>query len=107
MHAESRQLLTVSLYAAAGGGIGTALSDWGSSLVPNLEVRDPKGNLLAATSADRRGDSNFAESVERVGPMIETSFRAADAGDYEIVVSDADGQGGPNYFYALQIWKNK
>jgi len=107
VHAESRQLLTVSVYAAAGGGIGTALSDWGSSLVPNLEVRDPKGNLLSATTADRKGDFNFAESVERVGPMTETSFRAADAGDYEIVVSDADGQGGPNYFYALQIWKNK
>ena len=107
VHAEARQLLTVSLYAAAGSGIGTPLSDWGSSLVPNLEVRDPKGSLLSTTSADRKGDINFAESVERTGPMIETAFRAADAGDYELVVSDADGQGGPNYFYALQIWKNK
>ncbi|MFL5308871.1 MAG: hypothetical protein ACJ79H_00315 [Myxococcales bacterium] len=107
IHAETRQLVTVSLYAAPGGGIGTQLSDWGSGLVPNLEVRDPSGTLLSYTSADRKGESNFAEAVDRVGPMIETSFRAAVAGDYEIVVSDADGQGGPNYFYALQLWKNK
>jgi hypothetical protein len=107
VHAEARQLVTVSMYAAAGAGIGTPLSDWGSGLVPNLEVRDPKGNLLSSTSADRKGDINFAESFERNGPMIETSFRATDAGDYEIVVSDADGTNGPNYFYALQIWKNK
>jgi hypothetical protein len=107
VHAEAGQLVTVSLLAARGGGMGPSLADWGSALMPNLEVRDVKGTLLSLTSADRKGEANFAESTQRPDPMVETSFRAPAAADYDIVVSDTDGQGGANYFYALHVWKNQ
>jgi hypothetical protein len=107
VHAEAGQLLTVSLLTARGGGMGPPLADWGSALMPNLEVRDLAGNLLSQTSADRKGESNFAESTQRPDPMVETSFRAPAAADYDIVVTDVDGQGGPNYFYALHLWQNQ
>jgi hypothetical protein len=38
---------------------------------------------------------------------MQTSFRAPAAGDFDITVTDADGQAGPNYFYALHVWKNQ
>ena len=38
--------------------------------------------------------------------MVEVAFRAPAAGDYDVAVSDADGQGGAAYFYALQVRKN-
>jgi hypothetical protein len=115
VHAEAGQLMTVSLLGAAGGGLGMSLADWGSSLVPNVEVRDSLGNLLSAASADRKGSFNFAETLQHplvgqtsnVPPTVQTSFRATAAGDFDIAVSDADGQGGANYFYALHVWKNQ
>jgi len=59
----------------------------------------------------RKGSFNFAESAQpgqlARAPMIETAFRAPAAGDYDAVVSDSDGQGGPTYFYALHVWGNK
>ena len=104
----------VSLLAAPGAAIGTTLSDWGSALMPRLEVRGPQGEVLSWTAADRKGAFNFAESAQHPllplldrSPMIQTSFRAAAAGDYEVVVSDADGQGGPTYFYALNVSGNQ
>ena len=114
-HAEAGQLVTVSLLAASGAGLATPLADWGSALMPTLEVRNAQGNLLSVTSADRRGESNFAESLQHplfalIGgglPMLQTSFRAPASADYDIVVSDADGQSGPNYFYALHVWRNQ
>jgi hypothetical protein len=39
--------------------------------------------------------------------MVETSFRAAAEGNYDVTVADADGQGGPGFFYALRVWKNQ
>jgi hypothetical protein len=107
--------MTVSLLGPAGGGLGMPMADWGSALVPGIEVRDSLGTLLSATSADRKGDFNFAETLQHplvgqinnVPATVQTSFRAPAAADYEIVVSDADGQGGPNYYYALHVWKNQ
>jgi hypothetical protein len=115
VHAEAGQLMTASLLGPAGGGLGMPLADWGSALVPTLEIRDSLGTLLSTTSADRKGDFNFAETLQHplvgqisnVPPTVQTAFRAPAAGDYEIVVSDPDGQGGPNYFYALHVWKNQ
>jgi hypothetical protein len=115
VHAEAGQFMTVSLLGHAGGGLGMPLSDWGSALVPTIEVRDSLGNLLSATSADRKGDFNYAETLQHplVGQTsnapatVQTSFRAPAAADYDIVVSDADGQGGPTYYYALHVWKNQ
>jgi hypothetical protein len=107
VNAEAGQLVTVSLLTSKGEGEGPAVADWGSALVPNLEVRDLRGTLLSLTSADRKGESNFAESTQRPDPMIETSFRAPIAADYDIVVTDVDGQGGATYFYALHVWKNQ
>lgn len=106
--AQKNQLITVSILAAAGGGAGTALSDFGSSLMPNLEVRDSSGALLSVASADRKGESNYAESLMsgHADAMVEVSFRAPANGNYDIAVSDADGQGGPTYFYALRVGKN-
>jgi hypothetical protein len=83
--------------------------------VPSIEVRDSLGALLSATSVDRRGGLNFAETLQhplvgQVGnapPTMQTSFRAPAAGDFDITVTDADGQAGPNYFYALHVWKNQ
>jgi hypothetical protein len=70
--------------------------------------------VLSSTAADRKGGFNFAESAQHPllplldrAPMIQTSFRAPAAGDYDIVVSDADGQGGPTYFYALNAGGNQ
>jgi len=106
VHAEPGQLVTVSVHAAAGQGMGSAWTDCGSALMPRLEVRGPDGAVLSATSADRKGSLNFAESAQPpalFGPMVQAAFRAPAAGDYEIVVADADGQGGPTYFYALQV----
>jgi 2-phosphosulfolactate phosphatase len=97
----------VSLFAARGGNDAGPYGDWGSALVPTVEVHDGQGNLLSATSADRLGATNFAESVLRPDPMIEASFRAPAAGDYIVVVSDANAAGGPSFFYALQVWKNQ
>jgi len=114
VHAEAGQLTTVSLLAASGSGMGTAFSDWGSALMPRLEVRSLQGDVLSWTAADRKGAFNFAESAQYPllplldrSPMIQTSFRAPAAGDYEIVVTDADGQGGPTYFYALNAGSNQ
>ncbi|MFL5311048.1 MAG: PPC domain-containing protein [Myxococcales bacterium] len=115
VHAEAGQLMTVSVLGAAGAGLGMPLADWGSALVPSVEVRDSLGNLVSATSADRGGGFNFAETIQHplvaqignVPPTVQTSFRAPAAGDYDVAVFDADGQGGPDYFYALHVWKNQ
>jgi len=107
IHGEAGQLVSVSLLAAAGGGMGTALADWGSSLVPVVEVRDAAGNLIATTSADRKGLTNFAESTLHTDTMTETSFRAPTGADYDVTVYDADSQGGAAYFYALHVGKNQ
>jgi hypothetical protein len=106
VHAVAGQLVSISLYAG-NGGIASSLTDWGSALLPALEIRDPQGNLLSATSADRKGEINVAQSMLRPEAMIEASFRAAAEGNYDVAVSDADGQGGPNFFYALRVWKNQ
>ena len=107
VHAEAGQLVTVALLAAGSEGILVPTTDWGSALIPQLSVSDLQGNLLSTTSADRKGETNFAEIEQRSEPMIETSFRAPAAGDYDVAVSDADGQGGATYFYALHTWKNQ
>jgi hypothetical protein len=107
VHGEAGQLVTVGLLAAAGSGMGTSLADWGSSLVPVVEVRDASGNLIAQTSADRKGRTNFAESTMDTDTMLETSFRAPSGADYDVTVYDADSQGGAGYFYALHVWKNQ
>src|SRR5207237_1185810 len=82
------------LLAAPGAGIGTSSSDWGSALMPKLEVRNLQGGLLSTASADRKGAFNFAESVQHPllplldrAPMIQAAFRAPAAGDYDIVVA--------------------
>jgi Bacterial pre-peptidase C-terminal domain len=116
VHADAAgQLVTVSVLAANGAGLGSFLSDWGSSLIPSIEIRDAAGNLLSATSADRKGATNFAETLQHplvaqisnVPPTVQTSFRAPAAADFDVMVTDADGQGGANYFYALQVGKNQ
>jgi hypothetical protein len=115
VHAEAGQLVTVSVLAANGAGLSSELSDWGSSLIPSVEIRDAAGNLLSATSADRKGATNFAETLQsplvatisNVPPTVQTSFRALAAADFDVMVTDADGQGGANYFYALQVGKNQ
>jgi len=107
VHAEAGQFVSASLLAAPGYGTGTPSADWGSALMANLEVHDAQGNLLAATSADRLGNSNFAETDQRAEEMVEVAFRAPAAGDYDLAVSDADGQGGAAFFYALQLRKNQ
>ncbi|HEY6908737.1 MAG TPA: PPC domain-containing protein [Myxococcales bacterium] len=106
VHAEAGQLVSISLAAAAGGG-STAWTDLGSALLPALEIRDAQGNLLSATSADRKGESNFAQSNLRPESMVEASFRAPAAGNYDLTISDADGQGGPAFTYAVRAWKNQ
>lgn len=106
VHALAGQLVSVSLYAG-NGGISNSLTDWGSALLPALEVRDPQGNLLSATSSDRKGEVNVAQSMLRPEAMVEASFRAAAEGNYDVTVADADGQGGANFFYALRVWKNQ
>ncbi len=106
VHGEAGQLVSISLAAAPGGG-GTVLADLGSALLPNLEVRDGQGHLLSATSADRKGESNFAQSYLRPESMVEASFRAPAAGDYDVTISDVDGQGGPGFTYAVRAWKNQ
>ena len=67
--------------------------------------------MLSLTAADRKGSFNFAESAQPAAlgraPMIETAFRAPAAGDYDVVVSDSNGQGGAAYFYGLHVWGNK
>jgi Bacterial pre-peptidase C-terminal domain len=102
------QLCTVSVLAAAGNGIGTTLNDWGSALIPVLEVRDSSGNLITSSSADRKGLTNYAESTFRYDSHIETSFRAsATGGTYDVAIYDQDKQFGPTYYYALHVWKNQ
>ncbi|MFL5446517.1 MAG: hypothetical protein ACJ78W_18525, partial [Myxococcales bacterium] len=115
VHAEAGQLVTVSILAANGAGLGSLLSDWGSSLFPSVEIHDAAGNLLSAASADRKGAANFAETLQHpllaqisnVPPTVQTSFRAPAAADFDVMVTDADGQGGATYFYALQAGKNQ
>jgi hypothetical protein len=107
VHGEAGQLVSLSLLAAAGAGMGTTLADWGSALVPVVEVRDGSGNLLASASADRKGMNNFAESTVHTDTMLETSFRAPAGADYDVTISDADSQGGATYFYALHVSKNQ
>jgi len=115
VHAEAGQLVTVSVLAATGAGLSSELSDWGSSLIPSVEIRDAAGNLVSATSADRKGLTNFAETLQHplvaqisnVPPTVQTSFRAPAAADYDVMITDADGQGGASYFYAMQVGKNQ
>ena len=61
-HALAGQLVSVSLYAG-NGGIATSLTDWGSALLPAVEIRDPQGNLLSAASADRRNIGHRCEAL--------------------------------------------
>jgi hypothetical protein len=115
VHAEAGQLVTVSVLAGRGAGLGSPLSDWGSSLVPSLQISDSLGNVLSATSARRNGPLDFAETLQHplvaqignVPPTLQASFRAPAAGDFDVLVTDADGQGGTNYFYALNVSKNQ
>lgn len=115
IHVEAGQLMTVSLLGPAGAGLGMPIADWGSSLVPTITVRDSLGNVISTTSADRKGSVNFAETLQHplvsqisgVPPTVQTSFRSAAADDVDIAVSDADGQGGANYYYDLHVWKNQ
>ncbi|HEY6911454.1 MAG TPA: PPC domain-containing protein [Myxococcales bacterium] len=113
--ASSGQLVTISLLGAAGTGLGSPLADWGSGLMPNVEVRNLSGDLLAVAGADRRGEQNYAESLQHplvsaIGgglPMLQVSFHAPASANYDVVVSDADGQGDPSYSYALFVWRNQ
>jgi hypothetical protein len=113
VHAEEGQLVTISLFANAESttcgsqNFASALGDCGSLLCPTVQVFDGAGKLLSSTSADRPGQSNFAESMLRPDAMLETTFRAPAAGSYDVVVSDANNLGGSAYFYALQVWKNQ
>jgi hypothetical protein len=113
VHAEEGQLVTVSLFAGPGASQNSAspFGNWGSALLPTVQVvqvlDSTHSNTLSTTSADRLGLINYAESMLRPEAMLETSFRAPAAGNYDVVVSDANGQGGPAFFYALQIWKNQ
>jgi hypothetical protein len=115
IHAEAGQLMTVSVLGAAGAGLRMPLTDWGSALVPSVAVRDSLGTLVSATSADRQGGANFAETLQHpliaqvgnVPATVQTSFRAPAAGDYDIAITDANGQGGPTYYYAVHVWKNQ
>ncbi len=106
VHALAGQLVSVSLYAAD-GGIAGSNADLGSALLPAMEIHDPRGNLVSAASADRKGEINVAESVLRPEAMVEASFRASAEGNYDVAATDADGQGGANFFYALRVWKNQ
>ncbi|HEY2029617.1 MAG TPA: PPC domain-containing protein [Myxococcales bacterium] len=107
VHALAGQLVTVAAFAAPGGGSGNALADFGSALMPTLQLRDPAGNLLSTSSADRQGNVNFAETNQRPEEMLELAFRAPATADYDLAVSDADGLGGPAYFYGLQVRANQ
>ena len=107
VNAQAGQLVTVSLAAAPGGAGVAAVADLGSALLPNLEIRDAQGNLVSATSADRKGENNFAQSNLRPESMLEASFKAAAAGSYDVAISDADNQGGSNFTYAVRVWKNQ
>jgi hypothetical protein len=108
VHAEEGQLVTVSLYAgpSASGNDAGPFGNWGSELVPTIAVVDPQGKPVSTISTDAIR-TNFAESVLRPEATVETSFRAAAAGDYTVVVSDAGGLFGPTLFYALQVWRNQ
>jgi len=115
VHAEAGQLVTVSVLGPAGAGLASSLADWGSSLMPSLSVRDSSGNVVSSTSADRKGSVNFSETLQHplvaqignVPPTVQASFRAVAAGDFDVAVTDADGQGGANFYYALQASKNQ
>jgi hypothetical protein len=107
VHGEAGQLVTVGILAAAPGGIGTSAGDFGSSLIPIVEIHDTAGNLLATTAADRKGQTNFADSILNPEEMTSTAFRAPAAADYDVTVRDADGQGGAKFFYALHLRKNQ
>jgi hypothetical protein len=109
VHAEAGQLVTVSVLAGAGpsDAMLSPFGNWGSAILPAVQILDGQGKVVAATSADRLGSTNFAESMLRPEAMLETSFRAPAAGDYDVVVADANGLGGPAFFYALQVWKNQ
>jgi hypothetical protein len=109
VHAEAGQLVTVSLFAGAGASqnLASPFGDWGSAILPTVQVLDGQGKVVSETSADRLGATNYAESMLRPDAMLETSFHALAAGDYDIVIADANGLGGPAFFYALQVWKNQ
>jgi hypothetical protein len=107
IHAIAGQLVTVAAFAAPGGGSGTSLADFGSALMPTLQIRDALGNVLSTSSADRQGSVNFAETDQRPEEMVEAAFRAPATADYDVAISDADGQGGPTSFYALQVRVNQ
>ncbi|HEY2030576.1 MAG TPA: PPC domain-containing protein [Myxococcales bacterium] len=107
IHGEAGQLVSVGILAAAPGGIGTSAGDWGSSLIPIVEIHDTAGNLLATTAADRKGQTNFADSILAPEEMTSTVFRAPAGADYDVTVRDADGQGGAKFFYALHLRKNQ
>src|SRR3954447_8958355 len=110
VHAEEGQLVTVSLYAGPGasGNDAGPFGNWGSELLPTIAVVDPQGKAVSTISTEAIR-TNFAESVLRPEAMVESSFRAAAAGDYSVVVSDAGALSGPTptLFYALQVWRNQ
>ncbi|MFL5426931.1 MAG: hypothetical protein ACJ783_18075, partial [Myxococcales bacterium] len=82
--------------------------NWGSELLPTIAVLDPQAKAVSTISTEAIR-TNFAESVLRPEAMVESSFRAAAAGDYAVVVSDAGALSGPTptLFYALQVWRNQ
>jgi Bacterial pre-peptidase C-terminal domain len=108
-HAEAGQLVTVAVHAgpSASGNDASPFGNWGSELVPTVEVLDPQGKSVSVVKTDAIRTS-FAESVLRPDATLEVSFRAAAAGDYAVAVSDASGTlGGPTLFYALHVWRNQ
>jgi len=86
VHAEEGQLVTLSLLAGAAASQNSAspFGNWGSPLLPTVQVVQvldaTHRNTLSTTSADRLGHTNYAESMLRPQAMLETSFRAPAAG---------------------------
>ncbi|HTF57705.1 MAG TPA: hypothetical protein VK661_10770, partial [Planctomycetota bacterium] len=100
--AVAGEVVTFSIYAGVGAlsnGFYTE-SGYGSSLFPDLEVRNGAGTVLRATPY--AGVNFSGESVTNGLATSEVTFVAATAGTYYVRVSPSDASGDSSHLYLLE-----
>ena len=70
----------------------------------HVEVHDPSDRKrLAYLATTKQGHRIYLNRTAVDADQLVVLTRR----DYDVVVSDANGKGGPAFFYALQVWKNQ
>jgi hypothetical protein len=101
------EIVNFSIHAAMGGWAFTTgygyvhHDDYGSFLLPDLEVVNSGGTVLDSTPF---AGANFTgESMTNGLASTAITFRAPSGGTFFVRVISSDGSGGPEYLYLLEM----